>query len=778
MKKLKDKLRCKSTRITVHEILAVLVIFQPSMFMLVLREQFRLQGLGNTFGSVIFGAFLGCLLFYILKKLNIIKISMLRNATGRLFLAIPYVFYGLVLLHHGFNVSFFWLFFGIVYVIFATKLYVESNVQNPQNTLNNTEFYVSAAAVMLLLIVIIVEFINRGVSYTNDSFSYFDISQNIFRDFGLVSTIRQFRTFSYYSTSFPYLFPAIIAVVDNLTGFGIYSGNLINLIVLFACLYFLIKISVKVAKSNYPGIIATAIIITEPQFWEEMTAARAVPLSILCVLIIISILVDSEIFGIVQVKKSPSNFPRKIKDWISQKNLFRDLFFMGVFAGAGMTIRFDFIVISGLLGIILVLIFAIKRRIFSTIPFYVLGLLVCATPWIIFSWLHFGNIWISDNSSTWALISPVSPNRFFYADEIVPSIFNDTRGWLASRQAIFIDRFSDFIQLLTRPISIFVIFGIVNLEIFSNFCKNLLREKSQINSNFKLMFLGILIIYSVKSILIFLIGFADLRYHVETVVIILFLTLCHYFQNFRNDFLQAKMRVWSAFVGIIVFVLLLTIQPTINSMKERLALPLVQMDKILLSEEGRDLERQILQYSAATNPRDIRLWMFTPFPNTEMFEFGAYTDFITFFPAFATEQAFFYLLENFINPNYIFDSSLADGTFNKWVRLLSRDFLLNRIGESFAFSVTPLDNFSEIGVVVLADLTDNNWISGVHRSEQILLFDNNERNRNLLKNAVGLRTDNFSVEVVKVVENGEFLWVITGIAVDLHGDSDKFLVLE
>ena len=82
-------------------------------------------------------------------------------------------------------------------------------------------------AIMYVLIVCVLS----AEVFSPDSYSYYEISKNIFTDFGKVNTIRQYVIWTGYDVSFPYLYPAAIGAVNALCGFGVYAGEFINAVI-------------------------------------------------------------------------------------------------------------------------------------------------------------------------------------------------------------------------------------------------------------------------------------------------------------------------------------------------------------------------------------------------------------------------------------------------------------------------------------------------------------------------------------------------------------------
>jgi len=182
-----------------------------------------------------------------------------------------------------------------------------------------------------------------------------------------------------------------------------------------------------------------------------------------------------------------------------------------------MVIRFDFLAISFLIGVVLLFIF--RKNILKTVPFYILGLLVFTTPWILYSLVNFGKLWISDNGGTIFLMSPQNPQRFFTPTEPVPTFFTDFKGWFASRQTIVIRNLSNIFSIVSRPLNSMALLGTIGTGVIASNTK----EKDK---NYKTLFYIAILIYFFKTMLIVGVGYGDLRYHAETLAIVFFIILC------------------------------------------------------------------------------------------------------------------------------------------------------------------------------------------------------------------------------------------------------------
>ena len=737
-------------------VIAFIIALHPAAFLLAILEDFRRVNMGNIPGTVALGALLGCLLLVLCKRLDL----KFENASFAefAFLLGPFAFYALVLVNETFNLGLFWLLFIFFYLLMGAIIYIRSH----EDAENKTELYVTATSVVFLVVSLMIIFINRGVVYTVDSFSYYDMSHSIFTNFGVTGAVRQYVIHSELAVSFPYLFPVMISVVNMLTGFSIYSGNVINLVAVFVSIYLFIRISAKLTGFTYPGIIGAALMVFNPEYMDEVLSARAVPLSVLCVLLILNVMAHSKIFEINTADADEDAFidpqESKFKAFLRKTAAPRDLFLIGMFAGAGMVMRFDFMAIALLMGIAFFFVFLAKRRLLLTVPFYVLGLLVFTWPWIVYSLMHFDTIWVFDNSSTIFLIHPSAPIRPNMPGEIIPTFFTDRAAWITSRQDIIVVRITNLMQMLTRPVEMIVLVGAAAIGIASSVIRN---ENNNDLRGMRVLLIFTTVIYVAKTVVIYLMGYGDFRLHAETNIIMLFVILCYLAKA------KPKPMAWIGLVIVIGLVSITSVvQPTVQHMHDRMRSPIVDMPRITVPEHTIQLAELLTEHANEHN-RDIRLFNLG---GLSVNEFGAHTGILTFqLPGMGiglNEERFLFHVENFIRPNYVF---MYDAT-NHWASILRRNHVIIRVGDSDIFALTPIEELHNAGTVRATSLTDYHWYNGINRVDQVILLEQTEYNVARLENAQVLTTGGANAVVVSVFHLGQN-WIHVTIQTDAPMDA-------
>jgi len=709
--------------------LTLMVFLQPACILLSVCNRFRSEELGNLSGVFFTGLCLGFLYYRLYKKL---KISF-NSKEGILFLISPGVLFLLTfieseLLAVNFNSIFFWLFFCFFYVIMGAVLFLKSHSSDIEieKVENKTEFYIAALGASFFVLLLFISLFSMGIAYSPDSYSYYDISRSVFSKFGSVGTIRQYVELTDYGISFPYLFPMLIAVFDFFTGFGIFSGTCVNIIATLVSFYYILKISAGLTKSAIPGLITAAVLLVNPDYLWEMISARAVPLSLLCVILILNIVTSN----LSSLKK-------------------RHLFLIGMFAGAGMVVRFDFLAISFLIGVILIFVF--RKNLFRTIPFYILGLLVFTSPWIAYSFIHFGKLWISDNGGTIFLMSPQNPQRFFTPDEVVPTFFTDWKEWFMGRQNIVMRNLTGVLSIVSRPLNALVLLGMAGAGILA-------KTNNEKEKNYAILLWVTVLIYFLKTMLIAGVGYGDLRYHAETMVILSLMILCGIYR------LYADKKVWAGFLALIFFAASVNhFQPALNNSVLKSSEPVINIAAVTPTPEITAMEKFLTEYAGPEYKNEIRLFFIGNYVNNNYgnfpYAFGAYTGIKSYSDIRnINEERLLYLIENHIKPNIIY----AGPESNKWIDFLSDNYLLNPISEVFPlYKITARNDGAN--VIYAYRLTDNNWRGGVGiaaPSKNIILFKNTEINTEKLKNAKGLKSGEIYMNIAKITETDDWIHVI------------------
>lgn len=229
--------------------------------------------------------------------------------------------------------------------------------------------------------------------FSQDSWSYYELSRHIFHDFYHISSWRQFHIISNYGVSFPPLWPLLIASVNAVFNLGIYAGFVLNFIIAALTLALLRRMAkVWFGEKEIGSFLFLALMIT-PDYTTSIFSGGTLPLGLLLLLVILYLYATRRY-----------TLPMKA-------------LLMGIVAGLSVLNRFDFLLPAIILGF-----FA------QPLLVYYATLFVALLPWIAYSHSHFGTYWISDNSRTLLSSIPIFV-RDYYANA-VPLVWDNPLGWM------------------------------------------------------------------------------------------------------------------------------------------------------------------------------------------------------------------------------------------------------------------------------------------------------------------------------------------------------------
>lgn len=210
-----------------------------------------------------------------------------------------------------------------------------------------------------------------------DNWNLWELSLNLTRDFYHVWNLRSYATEPGQSVAYPPLYPLLIALVDGLTGAGPASGTIVN----YCCAVAFVTVNARIARKivgfSAVGFVVAAATLCFLPFTAELANARSHPLALLILAVIALIILR-----------------HPLQPWTSA--------LVGLLAGLGVMARYDFLLPSIVLGL---LVWFWSRRI-TTVFAYGTGALAGASPWIAFSWLTFGTPFASDSRWTGAAREP------------------------------------------------------------------------------------------------------------------------------------------------------------------------------------------------------------------------------------------------------------------------------------------------------------------------------------------------------------------------------------
>jgi hypothetical protein len=324
---------------------------------------------------------------------------------------------------------------------------------------------------------------------TTDSWAYYINSKTIFEDFGFTNYIRQFQFLSDYNISFPPLYPLAIRLSTIFVDAGIYAGYLFNFIIAVAIGILLPKLTKLITGSALPGIFLLLLLLVNYHFLTELLGARSMILSLLLLIGLIYIFLQKQ---------------------LTQRHIAA----IGVLAGLLTLNRFDFLLPSVLLGF--VLFFVAKLTKIRTGLIYSTVFLLVISPWIWYSYSHFGSWFVSDNSRSILLAAKTFTFDYYPNPEQIPTLFTQPFYWFAYR-VIFKGGFS-FIQFIKdiyyNPFfqQLFIGVGILltTISFIISRGEKILLSKSKFEPLRRLALLAPVFLFQLFSI--GLTGFLDMRY--------------------------------------------------------------------------------------------------------------------------------------------------------------------------------------------------------------------------------------------------------------------------
>ena len=632
--------------------IAIQPIFLIYTLQTCLNSELRIR---HMVGTPILGLVLGLGLIYILRMGNFdIKT---KSPERTVFLLIPYIFWLLAYISSNIdteisiNTNLFFLFFGMLWLLSALKMFVRGNQHDKEKV--QIGFFICIALVVLFFLTIA-----QGLPFSPDSYSYYDISKNILSNFGKISTVRQYVNISDINLSFPWLYPALICIVDNLTGLGMYSGVFINYIAAIITLFVILKITYKLCASFIPGVLVSLVLFSNNQYLIELTAARSIPLAILCLMLMLNIFAKFR------------GFTRT------------DIFLAGLFAGAGMTIRFDFLVVAGLTGLLLLPLF--KKQAFKMMVAYGLGILTFASPWIMYSIIHFSTVWAYDNSGTMLMTYVADPLRFFLPGEIIPTLYTDYNAWLGKVWDAFGRISAGIFSLLIKPINLVLLGFSVYILTTATLRWHEIKEKI-INQPLLLLILSLSLIYSIKTAIIVAAAYGDLRYHTETIVVFFMILLsCAYlYSENKTD--------WIKILTLSAVVLFVQIAPVIeNQLIPKLSdQPLIE--NVVFASQAEENWAQLLKDGiGASQNEEVRVYFLE---GGNPYRCGALLGIRAYSPVGGQNtEKLLYLFEHFIKPDYIFITD--PDVLNIWRNELSDYYTLDETEDVNTYKVISLPSRS------------------------------------------------------------------------------------
>jgi len=238
--------------------------------------------------------------------------------------------------------------------------------------------------------------------YSPDSWAYYELSQTIFGDFYRFSHFRTYVTDVAYGSSFPPLWPTLIAIVDTVIGTGARTGYglAFAMFVAFAIMSELIGQAAFQVRWVGTGVALLTLIDNE-MLSSEMVGGRSIPLQMFLYATIMYVLLEKRDLrvshGVV----------------------------LGVLAGLAVMNRFDALLVP---GVICVGLLFFTRRLSVAFAFGI-SVAVIISPWVYYSMDTFGTLFMTDNATVARAVDVDTFVTDWWPDAR-PTVFDDPVGWI------------------------------------------------------------------------------------------------------------------------------------------------------------------------------------------------------------------------------------------------------------------------------------------------------------------------------------------------------------
>lgn len=323
-----------------------------------------------------------------------------------------------------------------------------------------------------------------------DSWSYFELSKTVFSDFYHFSTFRSYNSSSLYSASFPPLWPILLASFNEIFNQGPRAGTIINIILLPIIAVSLEKLTFYILRLRYFGLISFFICLSDAPFMDEVLAGRAIALQIAFLLNLFLVLLG-----------------------LNKRTELSAFVVSGILLGFCLLNRFDATAIVPVVFGFIIFIKPCAKKFFA----FILAFLLSVSPWIIYSRLHFGSIWQTDNGLVATAVHKARVTDWYAVP--IPTLKADFGGWLYRVFTNIYPVSSANWQSLWRLnigfglVCISALFILIAEVLFRNKCEEVKLEHEGVWPLTKFIFLfGLISFFSFVPN--FLTGYSDPRYFV------------------------------------------------------------------------------------------------------------------------------------------------------------------------------------------------------------------------------------------------------------------------
>jgi hypothetical protein len=231
--------------------------------------------------------------------------------------------------------------------------------------------------------------------FSPDSWAYFELSKTVFGEsFYKFNTVRSYFS-NEYSASFPFGYPIALACVQAVIGVHPLTAVIVNICVSMTTIFIFSKICNLMKLGSLTWFAITFSLLFYPGYLAEVFSGRAIPFAVLF-------------------------FSGAFYAFLVQR-----LFFSGLLIGVSALVRYDFLVYALLFQFAAFFLKSVRLKDgFNLFGGFIIGIL----PWTIYSFIHFGKLWVSDNS--WLAISALPAHVLDYPAEPIISVLENPIMWI------------------------------------------------------------------------------------------------------------------------------------------------------------------------------------------------------------------------------------------------------------------------------------------------------------------------------------------------------------
>lgn len=257
-----------------------------------------------------------------------------------------------------------------------------------------------ALAITLLMLPLLISAITVP-DYSPDSWTLYELSNTVFRDFYQFSHFRSYGSSSAYSSAFPPLWPVLIAIADAIFGTGARTGIYLAFASFTGFALISEHICRRVVGAAWIGTAIPLLLLLGPNMvWSELEGGRTIPLQLLLYASVLLGLLAGPRFTMLRAAG------------------------IGLLAGLAVLNRFDAV----LLPILAAIFVAVLTRSPLRAVVVMASSLVALSPWIAYSLVTFGSVFATDNSGIALLLD----RDAFVTDwwpQPQPSMADDPGAW-------------------------------------------------------------------------------------------------------------------------------------------------------------------------------------------------------------------------------------------------------------------------------------------------------------------------------------------------------------